>query len=549
MSQKLLPWEKIDRTKEGWEIAKDLLIMRKEKKFELVSFKDIIEKTEDTSATDWWDKVIPGYGSGLWCPIYYAITVSAGVRNSVLVIHGAQSCVTATRHFFVLYVGGGGNYYWGNPFTFVVSTDLDERDNILGAPEKLRRALIEADKIHKPEIIFVAPTCGPGMIGEPIEEVIEDVKPELEHAQEVVYLDMPGFKAIDEGDMMRLAATGYWTKLMQEPKKKIPGAINVIGDYRGTYWEERDCVKANFPTTYDEINSILKALGLKLHVIVPQSSLEDIRRAPEAEFNIVNCPMLAYPICEEMKQRFGIPYSPHVYPLGKEGITNYIMAFAKHFGKEKEAQKLIDERWDSMGIEPLWQEAKKLVKGKTAFMDSAISMTSVNRQLGYARMLQELGVDPKQIIFFNIGPSEILGRREGVEYYLTTSAAGKPFNPMFLWWPAPHAIKLSPIEVADWLGVKDEEILHLYGDLGWYTKAPRWDASNISQVQSSIHFRRRRNVCQRSILFSGTKALLRDIILAIKGSRRKGKWTLYSRILGDFEVPELVPPTEREREL
>ena len=417
MAEKLMPWEKVDRSRESWEIARDLLDMRRKKEFELVSFKDVVDRCADTAAAEWWEKVQPGYGCGLWCPIYYAIAVAGGVRDSVLVIHGAQSCVTATRHFFSLYVGGGGNYYWGNQFTFVVSTDLDERDNILGAPEKLKKTLLEVDEIHHPEIIFVSPTCGPGMIGEPIQEVIEDVKPDLKHAQEVVYLDLPGFKAIDEGDMMREATTGYWTALMREPQKKIPGGINVIGDYRGTSWEERDGFCTNFPTTFDEINSILKPLGLTLHVTVPQSSLSDIRRAPEAEFNIVNCPMLAYPICEEMQKRFGIPYSPHVYPLGREAITNYIMAFAKHFGREDEAQKLIEERWEP--IEPLWQEAKEVVKGKTLLMDSAISMTSVNRQLGYARMLQELGAS--RAVFFNIMPSEILGRREGVEYYMSLS--------------------------------------------------------------------------------------------------------------------------------
>jgi nitrogenase molybdenum-iron protein alpha/beta subunit len=532
--EKQCPWDKVDRNLETWEIARDFLEMRKNKQFELVSFKDIIEKCADTAAAEWWEKVQPGYGSGLWCPIYYAISVAGGVRDAVVVIHGAQSCVTAVRHFFALYGGGGGgNYYWGSPFTFAVSTDLNERDNILGAPEKLKKTLLEVDEIHKPEVIFVAPTCGPGMIGEPIEEVIEDVKGDLKHAKECVYLDLPGFKAIDEGDMMRETATGYWTELMHEPKKKVKGGVNVIGDYRGTSWEEKDCFKTNFPTTFDEIGGILKALDLKLHVTVPQSSLEDIRRAPEAEFNIVNCPMLAYPICEEMEEKFGIPWSPHVYPLGKEGITSFIMAFAKHFGKEKQAQALIDEKWKE--IEPLWEKAKELIKGKTVLMDSAISMTSVNRQLGYARMLQEMGA--KDIVFFNIMPSEILGRREGVEYYLTTTAAGEPFNPQFLWWPAPHAIKLSPIEVADFLGLKDDEILHLYGDLGWYTKAPRWDASNIAQVQSSIHFRRRRNVCQRSIFFSGTRGLLVDIINAIEGTKRKGHWTLYSRILGKWPVP------------
>ena len=57
------PWDKVDRNLETWEIARDFLEMRKNKQFELVSFKDIIEKCADTAAAEWWEKVQPGYGS------------------------------------------------------------------------------------------------------------------------------------------------------------------------------------------------------------------------------------------------------------------------------------------------------------------------------------------------------------------------------------------------------------------------------------------------------------------------------------------------------
>lgn len=91
----------------------------------------------------------------------------------------------------------------------------------------------------------------------------------------------------------------------------------------------------------------------------------------------------------------------------------------------------------------------------------------------------------------------------------------------------------------EFLGLKPRDVIWLYGDFSWFAKAPVIDASNMAQVQSAIHFRRRRNVCQRSIFFSGTKGLLRDIINAINTAKREGKWTLFSRILGDWPIPSV----------
>src|SRR3990172_12186184 len=455
----LMPWDRIDRSLESWQIAKEILERRKAGQFEIITFKDMLEKTEDTSASEWWEKAVPGSGSGLWCPVYYGLQLCSGVSNSVVLLHGPQHCVTASRHFQIPYGGGaGGSFYWGHPFGFLPSTNMSERDAILGAPEKLKRAILEVDPAYRPEIIFVVPACAPGMIGEPIEEVIEDVRSEVQ--AEVVFIDSPGFKCIDEGDMIRLVTAEYWTRLMEEPKEKDKGSVNLVGDYRTSAWGEKHGIKPNFPTTADEFNGILKAMGLKLKTCLPQTSLEDIRRAPEAEFNAVTCPMFGYPIVEEMKEKFGIPYSRHVFPIGLEAARNYIMAIAEHFGKEKEAEAYLAT--ETAKIMPMWEEAKKLLKGKVALMDSAISMTSVNRQLGYGRMLKELGIE--DMIFFNIAPSELLGRREGVEYFLSQTVNGEPYNPKYLWWPAPHTLRLTPIEVMRFMGLEPSQVIHLYGD-------------------------------------------------------------------------------------
>jgi nitrogenase molybdenum-iron protein alpha/beta subunit len=224
----------------------------------------------------------------------------------------------------------------------------------------------------------------------------------------------------------------------------------------------------------------------------------------------------------------------HAMPIGIDNCTKWVMAIANYFGKQKEAQKLLDE--EISRIKPTWEEASKLVKGKVAFLDSAVSHTSINRQLAYASLLQELGI--KDIIYFNVAMREIVGKREMAGYFVNLKVAGKLLNVKYLYWPDPYNIKLSPVEVMDALGLKPEDIIYVYGDFCWYAKAPYIDVANMAQVNTGIHWRRHRNCSTRSILFTGTLGLLRDIINAVKGSHRLKRYSLFARVSGDWEVPK-----------
>jgi hypothetical protein len=278
--------------------------------------------------------------------------------------------------------------------------------------------------------------------------------------------------------------------------------------------------------------------------ILPTAPVSEIETAPEAEFNAVICPAWGFPICHDMYKKFGIPYSMHAMPVGIENCTRWVMGIANHFGKQDEAKKLLDEEIGK--IKPMWEEARKLVKGKIALIDSAVSHTSVNRQLAYASLLQELGVEDS--IYFNVAMAEIIGKREMAGYFVNLEVGGKRLNPKYLFWPDPYNVKLNPIDVMEYLGLKPQDVVYVYGDFCWYAKAPHIDASNTAQVNTGIHWRRHRGVNTRSILFTGTRGLLRDIIYAVKGSRsaRNGKYTLFARVAGNWDIPKSYKPEKEE---
>jgi nitrogenase molybdenum-iron protein alpha/beta subunit len=535
MNNTKMPWEKIPKEKEDWELAVEFLKMRKEKKFELIPVKELVDKLPDPEATDFWEKTNPGFG-GLWCAFYFASVAGASIPNSVVVYHGPQHCGTAARTFFVQYVN---NLYWGTPFRFIVSTNLTEKDTILGAPEKLKDTILKVDQDYKPDLIITAMGCAPGVTGEPVEDIIEEVKPQIK--ARIVYINSPGLITPDEGTMINICTRDVWSRLMKDPEKKEPLSVNIVGEYREV-WTERWGVQGNFPSTYNEADRIIKALGLKIKSILPTAPVDEIEHAPEAEFNAVICPAWGFPICQDMYKKWKIPYSMHAMPIGMENITRWVTAIAKHFKKEKQAQKLLNEEFSK--IKPLWNEARKLCQGKTAFLDSAVSHTSINRQLAYASLLQELGV--KEIVYFNVAMAEIVGKREMAGYFVNLEVGGKRLNPKYLYWQDPYNIKLSPIEVMEYMGLGPQDIIYIYGDFAWYAKAPYIDASNMAQVNTGIHWRRHRGCCTRSIFFTGTHGLLQDIVQAIKGSRRHGKYTLFARVAGEWPIPRRYEPEKEE---
>ncbi len=66
---------------------------------------------------------------------------------------------------------------------------LVQEDVIFGAHEKVKQAVIEADRRYHPEVLFVVTTCTQEIIGEDFDAAIEEIRPEINAQLLVVHTD------------------------------------------------------------------------------------------------------------------------------------------------------------------------------------------------------------------------------------------------------------------------------------------------------------------------------------------------------------------------
>ena len=93
------------------------------------------------------------------CAPLGAALVSAGVRGSMLLLHGAQGCATYIRRYLIS--------HFREPVD-VASSSLGEAQAVFGGAENLCRALDNVVEKYRPELVTVASTCLAETIGEDI---------------------------------------------------------------------------------------------------------------------------------------------------------------------------------------------------------------------------------------------------------------------------------------------------------------------------------------------------------------------------------------------
>jgi light-independent protochlorophyllide reductase subunit B len=77
-----------------------------------------------------------------------------------------------------------------------------------------------------------------------------------------------------------------------------------------------------------EIERLLQQLGIDVNVVAPQgATVADLRRLPEADFNIDLYPEVARSTCEWLKRSFGMPFTT-VVPMGLSATREFIAQVA-----------------------------------------------------------------------------------------------------------------------------------------------------------------------------------------------------------------------------
>lgn len=288
------------------------------------------------------------------------------ITDAYHIVHGPIGCASYT--WDIRGSLSSGPEVYRNSF----STDLREQDVVFGGEKKLSSAIDEIVKKHSPKLIFIYATCIVGVIGDDIDAVCKSA--EKKHNIRVIPVKSSGFAG--NKSMGYRAACKALMKLMGEGLPDKVKGINFLGDFNlaGEVWI---------------ITNYLKQVGVNvISKITGDSRVEEIRRAPKATLNAVQCAGSMTSLAKEMEQKYGIPFVKVSF-FGIEDTSASIMRIAEAYGDSEAVRKaeemILAER---NKIEPKLSKYRERLKGKRA----AIYVGGGFKAISLIKQFNDLGI-------------------------------------------------------------------------------------------------------------------------------------------------------------
>jgi nitrogenase molybdenum-cofactor synthesis protein NifE len=253
------------------------------------------------------------------------------------------------------------------------STDLRERDIVLGGERQLELSLRELIGRHAPKAAFVYATCVVGVIGDDVAAVCKRVQADV--GIPVIPVMAEGFRGTKRDGYS--AATRALLELIGTADASTVGplSINLLGDFNvaGESW----IIKDYFARMGVEVVSVLTGDG----------RVDEIRRAHGARLNVVQCAGSMTPLAKAMQEKYGIPFI-RVSFFGIEDTAHALYEVAEKLGSaevKQQTQALV--RDEIAKVLPRLKEFKRDLQGKRAGLYvggafKAFSLVRALRQLG-----------------------------------------------------------------------------------------------------------------------------------------------------------------------
>ena len=301
------------------------------------------------------------------------------LTDCVLITHAPIGCDGETPKFNLTMHMGLARRGKPQQNTLNMSTNLQEKDMVFGASEKLRAAIRLAKERYNPKAIFIAMACATAIIGEDIDSVAEELEPEV--GVPVIPLHCEGFRSKHWSTGFDVSFHGVLRQIVEKhPVKKQKDLINIVALW-GTDW----------------FTDLLKPLGLRVNYLLDNASFEEIRQASEAVATTTFCETLGGYMGAALEERFGIPQVDAPQPYGIKGTDAWLRAIAKIVGKEKEAEAFIES--EHKRIEPKLKKFREYFKGKYGMV-----LTGSAYAHGLITVLNELGIKNEGALVFHHDP-------------------------------------------------------------------------------------------------------------------------------------------------
>jgi len=328
------------------------------------------------------------------CQLNLSLAILNTIRDSVIIVHSPIGCggglvanAGVSKNFQKLRDSNAFGLRW-------INTNLDENDVVNGGEQKLKEAVLHADKEYRPSAIIVMNSCVPALIGDDIDSLLEELQKQV--AAKIVPIHCEGFKTkimataydavyhgilrnlVDQNDDSR--EEEIITDEFEELKRKyrISRTVNLLNVSSMSRIDEVELVR------------LLKALDLNVRILPCYAHPDDFEDSYEAALNVSICATHDDYFVEHLKSKYNIPFILRTIPIGISNTNKWLLDIARFFDLEEQAQKIIEN--ETRELENVLEPYRKELKGKTAFVAGGEIRIITTAELLHSLGLEILGL-------------------------------------------------------------------------------------------------------------------------------------------------------------
>ncbi|MCD7813496.1 MAG: nitrogenase component 1 [Lachnospiraceae bacterium] len=288
--------------------------------------------------------------------ILYALRILSTIKDTAVVVHGAAGCAAS-----------GLGYHEEQPFRWY-STNLDERDTILGGDEKLRSACLRASRETHAKVIFIVGTPVIAINNDDVQSLILELSEETDSELIFVYTD--GFKT-------KTPLTGY-DIVSHVLLKYVVGraGARVDGEIASGAGADANLLPVNLlsfsenPESLAAIVSIFRELCIPFRLLPRYASVETIQQAGNALASVALNPEEGQYLSDGLEECFQVPGLHLNPPVGLKNVRSFILRIAELYGCSSAAEEYV-ERQESMLDRELGGIS---LAGKRFFLDAPLPL-------------------------------------------------------------------------------------------------------------------------------------------------------------------------------
>jgi nitrogenase molybdenum-iron protein beta chain len=233
------------------------------------------------------------------CALGGVFATASAIPGVLPILHSGGGCGWA--NFFGFIGASGGGMLGDSGAMMTPCTCLLEKQVVFGGEERLRDQIRSTYELMNGDLFVVTGGCIPALIGDDVESVVNEFRGTQDRP--IINVKSSGFSGTSyDGYELFLGAV---IDQFLEPRPVKKGVVNIFG--------VQPCQQIYWKGDLGEYERILNSVGLEVNPIFgSRASVENLRRIPEAELNIVISPWQGHATAKKLEEKFGTPYI--VYP-------------------------------------------------------------------------------------------------------------------------------------------------------------------------------------------------------------------------------------------